>query len=233
MKGGNKNSGRRAVIDMRPDKQEIIKDIVLGRRTLTEIAKRIGVDLTTIQRYRDGKITEEMRRAIMAEQRIRQVEAETEIVNEDRMDVANTYEALARRVEKLITKAEANADDAFALAAMEGLRKVLRDIATMQGKLATALTVNVTLAEAKESVTLRRILPEVCDEVPAAREPLLPDAPPCPQRDQGGRGRWHLTVSASGASRSNATSTPARRCCTSCGRRCRPRPRPNGIRSRR
>lgn len=173
MKGGNKNSGRRAVIDMRPDKQEIIKDIVLGRRTLTEIAKRIGVDLTTIQRYRDGKITEEMRRAIMAEQRIRQVEAETEIVNEDRMDVANTYEALARRVEKLITKAEEKQDDAFALAAMEGLRKVLRDIATMQGKLATALTVNVTLAEAKEWVTLRRILQEVCDEVPAAREPLL------------------------------------------------------------
>lgn len=173
MKGGNKNSGRRAVIDMRPDKQEIIKDIVLGRRTLTEIAKRIGVDLTTIQRYRDNKITEEMRRAIMAEQRIRQVETETEIVNEDRMDVANTYEALARRVEKLISKAEQNEDDAFALAAMEGLRKVLRDIATMQGKLATALTVNVTLAEAKEWVTLRRILQEVCDEVPAAREPLL------------------------------------------------------------
>lgn len=173
MKGGNKNSGRRAVIDMRPDKQEIIKDIVLGRRTLTEIAKRIGVDLTTIQRYRDNKITEEMRRAIMAEQRIRQVETETEIINEDRMDVANTYEALARRVEKLISKAEQNEDDAFALAAMEGLRKVLRDIATMQGKLATALTVNVTLAEAKEWVTLRRILQEVCDEVPAAREPLL------------------------------------------------------------
>lgn len=171
--GGNKNSGRRAIIDMRPDKNEIIKDIVLERRTLTEIAKRIGVDYTTIQRYRDLKITEEMRRSIMAEQRIRQVEAETEVVNQDRMDVANTYESLARRVEKLITKAEANEDDAFALAAMEGLRKVLRDIATMQGKLATALTVNVTLAESKEWVTLRTILQEVCDEVPAAREPLL------------------------------------------------------------
>lgn len=173
MQGGNKNSGRRAVIDMRPDKQEIIKDIVLGRRTLTEIAKRIGVDLTTVQRYRDMKITEEMRRSIMAEQRIRQVETETEVINQDRMDVANTYESLARRVEKLITKAEQNEDDSFALAAMEGLRRVLRDIATMQGKLATALTVNVTLAEAKEWVTLRAILQEVCDEVPAAREPLL------------------------------------------------------------
>lgn len=173
MQGGNKNSGRRAVIDMRPDKQEIIKDIVLGRRTLTEIAKRIGVDFTTVQRYRDLKITEEMRRSIMAEQRIRQVEAETEVINQDRMDVATTHESLARRVEKLITKAEANEDDAFALAAMEGLRKVLRDVAMMQGKLATALTVNVTLSESKEWVTLRTILQEVCDEVPAAREPLL------------------------------------------------------------
>lgn len=173
MQGGNKNSGRRAVIDMRPDKQEIIKDIVLGRRTLTEIAKRIGVDYTTIQRYRDSKITEEMRRSVMAEQRIRQVEADTEVINQDRMDVSNTYESLARRVEKLITKAEQNEDDAFALAAMEGLRRVLRDIATMQGKLATALTVNVTLSQSKEWVTLRTILQEVCDEVPAAREPLL------------------------------------------------------------
>lgn len=173
MQGGNKNSGRRAIIDMRPDKQEIIKDIVLGRRTLTDIAKRIGVDYTTIQRYRDLKITEEMRRAIMADARIKEVEKNTEVINQDRMDIAVTYESLARRVEKLLTKAEANEDDAFALAAMEGLRKVLRDIASMQGKLATALTVNVTLAESKEWVTLRTILQEVCDEVPAAREPLL------------------------------------------------------------
>lgn len=171
--GGNKNSGRRAIIDMRPDKNEIIKDIVLERRTLTEIAKRIGVDYTTIQRYRDLKITEEMRRSVMAEQRIRQVEAETAIINEDRLDVANTYESLARRVEKLISRAEAKEDDSFALAAMEGLRRVLRDVAQLQGKLATSLTVNVTLAEAKEWILLRQILQEVCDEVPAAREPLL------------------------------------------------------------
>ncbi|MBK8458238.1 MAG: hypothetical protein IPL47_14985 [Phyllobacteriaceae bacterium] len=89
------------------------------------------------------------------------------------MDIANTYESLARRVEKLITKAEAANDDAFALAAMEGLRKVLRDIATMQGKLATQVNVQVTLAQSPEWITMRAILQEVCEEVPAAREPLL------------------------------------------------------------
>lgn len=171
--GGNKHSGRRAIIDMRADKNEIIKDIVLERRSLAEIARRLGVDYTTVQRYRDDKITEEMRREIMAENRIAAIEADTEVINQDRMDIAMTYESLAKRVERLITKAEQTEDDSFALAAMEGLRKVLRDIATMQGKLATNLTVDVSLAESKEWVTLRTILQEVCDEIPAAREPLL------------------------------------------------------------
>lgn len=171
--GGNKNSGRRAVIDMRPDKQEIIKDIVLDRRQLGEIARRIGVDYTTVARYRDDKITEEMRRSILAESRIDTIKADTEVINQDRMDVAMTYESLAKRVERLITKAEQDEDDHFALAAMEGLRRTLRDIAQLQGKLATNLTVNVSLAESKEWVTLRRILNEIVEEVPEAREPLL------------------------------------------------------------
>ena len=173
MRGGNKNSGRRAIIDMRADKNEIIKDIVLERRSLTEIAKRLGVDYSTVQRYRDDKITEEMRRSILAETRIEGIKADTEVINQDRMDVAVTYETLAKRVERLITKAEQNEDDSFALAALEGQRRILRDIAQVQGKLATNLTVNVSLAESKEWVTLRQILAEVCDEIPAAREPLL------------------------------------------------------------
>ena len=168
-----KPTGRRAVIDMRPDKMEIIKDIVLQRRPMTEIAKRIGVDTTTVARYKLEKISEELARKIMADARIGEIEADTEIINQDRLDISQTYESLARRVEKLISKAEAGEDDAFALAAMEGLRKVLRDIAQLQGKLATNLTVNVTLAESKEWVQLRKILQEVCEEVPSAREPLL------------------------------------------------------------
>jgi AcrR family transcriptional regulator len=172
MRGGNKNSGRRSVISQRSDVGEIEKDLVLKRRTVVEIAKRCGISTTSVKRHRN-KITEERRREIMAEARIGTVEGHTAVINEDRMDVSRTYDSLARRVEKLITKAEASDDDAFALAAMEGLRKVLRDIATMQGKLAQSLTVNISLSESKEWVTLRQILNEVIEEVPNAREPLL------------------------------------------------------------
>lgn len=172
MRGGNKNSGRRKIIEQRPDKVEIEKDLILGRRPPKEVAKRCCVSIETIRRFKRS-ITEERRRAILAEVRIDQIGSHTNVINEDMLDVARTYESLARRVEKIITKAEESEDHSFALAAMEGLRKVLRDIATMQGKLARELTVNISLSESKEWVTLRNILNEVIEEVPAAREPLL------------------------------------------------------------
>ncbi|MCR9124790.1 MAG: hypothetical protein NXH82_01555 [Rhodobacteraceae bacterium] len=74
------------MIEMRSDKKEIIKDIVLDRRPLAEIAKRIGVDPGTVARYRDDKITEEMRRSILAESRIDSIKAKTEVINHDGMD---------------------------------------------------------------------------------------------------------------------------------------------------
>lgn len=172
-------SGRKNTILMHPERKTIIKQIILGENNLpggmpkTQIAKRLGLHVDSVTRFRREHITEEMVRSVLAEVRLSKVEADTAVLNEDRMDVARTYESLAKRVEALITKAEANEDDGFALAAMEGLRKVLRDIATMQGKLAQNLTVSVTLSQSPEWVKLRRILEEVCDEVPAAREPLL------------------------------------------------------------
>jgi len=131
------------------------------------------MDAVSVARYGQQRIDEEMGRAILAEAGIEPVEEATRVLNDGRMDVARTYESLARRVEKLITKAEENEDDGFALSAMESLRRVLRDIASMHGKLNPNLTVNLSLAESKEWAVMRRILQEVCDEVPAAREPLL------------------------------------------------------------
>jgi hypothetical protein len=171
--------GRKNTILLHPERKTIIKQIILGEKNLpggmpkTQIAKRLGLHIDTLVRFRRDHITEEMVRAVLAEVRLSKIEGDAAVLNEDRLDVGNTYESLARRVEKLITKAEQNEDDAFALSAMEGLRRILRDIATMHGKMATNLTVSVTLAQSPEWETLKRVLQEVCDEVPAARKPLL------------------------------------------------------------
>lgn len=171
---GNKNSGasQNSIWDHK-DRDEIIRDLVLGNKTQLEIAAKVGVHSSQVSRFVKSKITEEMRREILAEARLTRVEKATGVLNNERLDIAKTYESLAHRVEALITKAEQTEDDGFALAAMDGLRKVLRDIAQMQGKLAQDLTVNISLAQAPEWVTLRKILSKVIDEVPAAREPLL------------------------------------------------------------
>jgi len=176
---GNKGSGRPNTINIHPEKKAIVRSIierellVPGSKSFPEIAKRIGVTMSTIDRYRKNHITEEMRREVASKLRVETVEGDTEVLNDERLDVGRTYDSLARRVEKLITKAEENEDDGFALAAMDGLRKVLKDIATMHGKMNTNLTVTQSLAASPEWVTLKTILNAVCDEVPAAREPLL------------------------------------------------------------
>ena len=176
---GNKGSGRPSTINTHPEKKTIIKQIVLGEHGLpggmskAQVAKRVGMHPDSVSRYRQQHITEEMERAILAEARIEPLDEATRVLNDERMDVARTYESLALRVEKLITKAEETEDDGFALSAMEGLRKVLRDIATMHGKMATNLSVSVTLAESPEWVTMKSILRAVCDEVPEAQPVLL------------------------------------------------------------
>ncbi len=176
---GNKGSGRPNTINTHPEKQTIIKQIVLGEHGLpggmskAQVAKRVGMHADSVSRYRKEHITEEMVRSILADVRTAPLDEATRVLNDERMDVARTYESLARRVKKLITKAEENEDDGFALAAMEGLRKVLRDIATMHGKMATNLTVTQSLAESPEWVTMKEILRAVCDEVPEAQPVLL------------------------------------------------------------
>jgi len=170
---GTKSSGATHTINMRPDKNEIIKDLVLKNRTKKEVAALCGIHESNVTRFEQKWITEEMRREIIAEARMTRVEKATGVLNSERLDIAKTYDSLARRVERILTEAEETEQPALALAAVDGLRRVLKDIATMQGQMAQELTVNVSLAQAPEWVTLRGILAKVIDEVPAAREPLL------------------------------------------------------------
>lgn len=89
-------------------------------------------------------------RIVASKLKLEPIDGATEMLSDERLDIGRTYESLPRRVEKLITKAEDAGDDGFALAAMDGLRKVLKGIATMHGRMSTNLSVSVTLAESPE-----------------------------------------------------------------------------------
>jgi hypothetical protein len=140
---------------------------------LAGIARKYGLQNDAVHRHARNHLTEEQRREIAVDLKRERAQAVATELNDERLDVGNAYEALARRVERLITKAEQEGNDGLALASMEGLRKVLHDCATMQGKLAQQLTVQVSLLESREWIEARTILETIFREHPAAGKMFL------------------------------------------------------------
>lgn len=170
-----KKTGPQCQCCAHPRSGELDRDIVRGT-SVRAVARKYGIKDDAVHRHVKNHLTEEQRREIAVDlKRERAQEVATEL-NDERLDIANTYEALARRVERLITKAEEADNDTLALASMEGLRKVLHDIATMQGKLAQQLTVQVSLMESREWIELRAILEPIFREHPAAGQMFLEQA---------------------------------------------------------
>jgi hypothetical protein len=151
------------------------RDLVRGEK-INAVARKYGLHPDAVHRHSKDHLTEEQRREIAVEIKRDRAQAVATELNDERLDIGNTYEALARRVERLITKAEQEGNDGLALASMEGLRKVLHDIATMQGKLAQQLTVQVTLLESREWIELRGILEGIFRDHPAAGAAFLDQA---------------------------------------------------------
>lgn len=170
-----KKVGRRCTICAHPRIDALNADIVRGI-ALNAVARKYGLDGTSVHRHAKNHLTEEMRREIAVEIKRERAQAVATELNDERLDIASTYDALARRVERLISKAEEEGNDGLALASMEGLRKVLHDMAIMQGKLAQQLTVQVTLMESREWIELRAILERIFQEHPAAGQMFLEQA---------------------------------------------------------
>jgi len=150
-----------------PRVDDLNKDLV-GGMAIRAVARKYGLDSDAVHRHARYHLTEEQRREIAVEIKRERAQAVATELNDERLDVGNAYEALARRVERLITKAEQDGNDGLALASMEGLRKVLHDCATMQGKLAQQLTVQISIMESREWIELRSILETCFREHPAA-----------------------------------------------------------------
>jgi len=171
----SKKTGPQCQCCAHPRRPGLDRDVVRGDK-LASVARKYGLKSDAVHRHVRNHLTEEMRREIAVELKRDRAQAVATELNDERLDISNTYDALARRVERLITKAEEADNDTLALASMEGLRKVLHDIATMQGKLAQQLTVQVSLMESREWIELRGILEGIFRDHPAAGAAFLEQA---------------------------------------------------------
>lgn len=171
----SKRTGPQCMCCAHPRRPELDRDVVRGDK-IAQVARKYGLKDDAVHRHARNHLSEEMRREIAVEIKRDRAQAVATELNDERLDVANAYEALARRVERLITKAEQEGNDGLALASMEGLRKVLHDCATMQGKLAQQLTIQISIMESREWIELRSILETIFRDHPAAGQMFLEQA---------------------------------------------------------
>lgn len=156
-----------------PRADDLNRDLVRGSLSKNAVGRKYGIHPDAVHRHSRSHLDEAKRREIAVEIKRERAQAVATELNDERLDVASTYDALARRVERLIAKAEQEDNDSLALASMEGLRRVLRDIASMQGKLAQQLTVQVSLIESREWLILRELLEQIFRDHPAAGQMFL------------------------------------------------------------
>ena len=162
-------------VERHPRVAEIERDIALevgGRR---EIAEKYGISYDAVWRHADklkkhnpGRIRE-----LIAEEQSNALRAEVMQHKDQVLDVAAAFNRLAGRVEKILDKAEEAEQPGMELAAAESLRRVLKDIATLQGKMAQTFNVNIAITDQKEWLELRELLAVVFDRHDDAKQTFM------------------------------------------------------------
>jgi len=122
-------SGRRNLILHRPDIVEILLDIVLRRRTYVDIAKRIGCNYATLERFRKRFVTDELKKVILHEAKLAEEQKAVEEVVEAQDDIQTGIVGIISEQKKLyarLNEMAAGSDEDFA-GALAPMMQLLRD----------------------------------------------------------------------------------------------------------
>jgi len=122
--------GARSKLRMRPDVVEIVLDCVLQRRTFVDIAKRCGVEITTLDRFRAKFLTPEVEKIVLAEAQAAEQDALDEEINvgQTKLEhgVMSIIDEQKRLYRKLNAMADADGNDSL-LEVLSPMMQLLRD----------------------------------------------------------------------------------------------------------
>ena len=162
-------------VERHPKVAEIERDIALRTGPNREIAERYGISYDAVWRHEEKlkKHNPARLRELISEEQSNALRAEVMQHKNQVLDVAAAFNALANRVTKILDKAEEAEQPGLELAAAESLRRVLKDIATLQGKMAQTFNVNIAITEQKEWLELRELLAVVFDRHEEAKQTFM------------------------------------------------------------
>lgn len=170
--------GRRSVIRNRPDVGEVVVDCVLHRRPFGEIAKRCGVTITTLDRFRAKFVTDEIKKIVMVEAEKAGSEADDAVINKGQDDVQQGLRSIIREqkeIYKLMKDKIGDGRDVEDLAPALGqllrdqgqsFERLLKSYTALKEKTTVVLSIN----EAPEWAVLQEVLYATFEKHPEAFE---------------------------------------------------------------
>lgn len=170
--------GRRSVIRNRPDVGEVVVDCVLRRRPFGEIAKRCGVTITTLDRFRARFVTDEIKKIVMVEAEKAGSEADDAVINKGQDDVQQGLRSIIREqkeIYKLMKDKIGDGRDVEDLAPALGqllrdqgqsFERLLKSYTALKEKTTVVLSIN----EAPEWAVLQEVLYATFEQHPEAFE---------------------------------------------------------------
>lgn len=93
--------GRRSVIRNRPDVAEVVIDCVLQRRTFADIARRCGVQSTTLDRFRNKFITPEIQKIILVHEQEAEHDQLDQTINKGQDDIQQGLRSIVKEQKEL------------------------------------------------------------------------------------------------------------------------------------
>lgn len=157
-------------------RDEIVRDIVLGRKSMWQVSKELGIADTSVSRYM-ATVTEEERLEIVAkaahDAKVQNALRNAEIVNELGDDTEKDLKWVLHELKTLLADARGDEDRMIQLGTLKELRQALMALADLQGKLNRKIDIRLNLNESPQFVELRRIILTVLDRHPDAKADFL------------------------------------------------------------
>lgn len=154
----------------------IVRDIVLGRKSMWQLSKETGISDTAIARYM--KLVGEQERmeivaTAMGEAKLADTMTKAELINEFGEDTDKDLKWVLRELKTLLEAAKGDDDRQMQLGSLKELRQSLMALADLHGKLNKKMDVHLNLNESPQFIQLRGIILKVLNNHPAAKHDFL------------------------------------------------------------
>lgn len=154
-----------------------VRDIVLGRRSMFQVAKDLKITDTTVNRYMREKVTDGERNDIIvnniAASKLKDAHNKAAIIDTLGEDTDKDLKWVLRELKSLLEGAKDDEDRTMQLGTLKEVRQSLMSLADLHGKLNKKMDIHLNLNESPQFIQLRKIILTVLDRHPEAKTDFL------------------------------------------------------------